>query len=176
VDLFSAYIQEKSPDDKMGVSLYTSSNSTAILENGLTQDFARISSLVRSRQAGHYVGSTNIYDGMRTARLELQNNGRVGSLKLMILMTDGYANLPGNSTQARQKVLEEAQAAADAKIKIIAIALGVEADTALMQQVADLSGGAFFEIPGGRAVSEYEEDLKDVFRQVAADRPLELVQ
>jgi hypothetical protein len=59
---------------------------------------------------------------------------------------------------------------------VIAIALGVSADTALMAQVASITGGASFVIPGGRPAAEYEEDLKEVFRQVAADRPLELVQ
>jgi hypothetical protein len=175
VDLFVAYIQDKSPDDQIGLSLYTSANSTAVLEHRLTQDFSQISSTVRRRQAGHYVGGTNIYDGLRTARLELENNSRVGAMKLIILMTDGYGNLPSNAATSRAMVLQEAQRAADANIKIIAIALGADADTALMEQVASTSGGAFFEIPGGRAVSEYEEDLKEVFREVAADRPMELV-
>jgi Flp pilus assembly protein TadG len=176
VDLFLAYIQDKSPDDQVGLSVYTSSNNTAVLESGLTQDFASIANTVRHRQAGHYVGGTNIYDGLKTARLELQNNARAGAMKLIVLMTDGYANMPYSSYWARKLVLQEAQAAADANIKIIAIALGVDADTDLMEEVAGISGGASFAIPGGSAVSDYEEDLKEVFRQVAADRPLELVQ
>lgn len=176
VDLFIAYIQDKSPDDQIGFSLYTSANNTAILESGLTQNFSSVANLVRSRQAGHYVGGTNIYDGLRTARLELENNARPGSMKLIILMTDGVANMPGNAATARNLVLQEARTCADAKIKIIAIALGLLADTALMQQVGSISGGASFVIPGGRPAAEYEEDLKEIFRQVAADRPLELVQ
>jgi hypothetical protein len=176
VDLFLAYIQDKSPDDQVAFSLYSSGDNTAILESGLTRDFAAVANLVRRRQAGHYVGGTNIYDGLRLARQELQNNARVGAQKLIVLMTDGYANLPGNAATARSLVLSEAQAAADAGIKIIAIALGSDADTALMEEVASISGGASFIIPGGSSVSEYEEELKEVFREVAADRPLELVQ
>lgn len=174
VDLFIAYIQAHSPDDQIGLSIYTAADYTAVLEKSLTQDFASVATTVRQRQAGHYVGGTNIYDGMKKARLELQNNARSGAMKLMILMTDGYANLP--YPNARTKVLEEAQSAADANIKIIAIALGSDADTELMEEVAEVSGGASFIIPGGRAASEYQEDLEEVFRQVAADRPLELVQ
>jgi hypothetical protein len=176
VDLFVAHIQEKSPDDQLGLSLYTSANNTAVLESGLTQDYPLIATTVRHRQAGHYVGSTNIYDGLRTARLELENNARQGAMKLIILMTDGYPNLPSNASTARNKVLEEAQTCADAQIKIIAVALGADADTDLMEEVGSISGGASFVIPGGSSVSDYEEDLKEVFRQVAADRPLELVQ
>ncbi len=68
VDLFVAYIRDKSPDDRLGLSIYTSANNTAILEHGLTQDYSQIATTVRRRQAGHYVGGTNIYDGMRTAQ------------------------------------------------------------------------------------------------------------
>jgi hypothetical protein len=162
-----AYIQDKSPDDQLGLSIYTSADNAAILEHGLTHDFSQISNTVRHRQAGHYVGGT--------ARLELENNSRVGAMKLMILMTDGVANMPDDATTARNLVLQEARTCADAGIKVIAIALGVLADTALMQEVGSITGGASFVIPGGRPASEYEEDLKDVFREVAADRPLELV-
>lgn len=176
VDLFISYIKSKSPDDHMGFSLYTAADNTAILESGLTKDFNSIAKKVRQRQAGHYVGSTNIYDGMKTARLELEKNARPGAMQMMILMTDGVANMPGDAANARKLVLQEAQAAADSKIKIIAIALGSLADTALMEEVANICGGASFIIPGGRAASEYQEDLEEVFRKVAADRPLELVQ
>jgi hypothetical protein len=44
-----------------------------------------------------------------------------------------------------------------------------------MQQIADMTGGAHFNIPGGGTVDEYEEDLKEVFREIADHRPLKLV-
>ena len=45
-----------------------------------------------------------------------------------------------------------------------------------MQEVADTTGGIRCNVPGGQSVDDYEEDLKDVFRQIADDRPLKLVQ
>jgi len=86
-------------------------------------------------------------------------------------------NLPtGNSNSDKAKVITEANLAAAAKIPIITIALGAYADTALMQQVADITGGACFIVPGGQPIAQVQEQLEQVFVQVASDRPLKLVQ
>ncbi|NUQ62655.1 MAG: VWA domain-containing protein [Pirellulales bacterium] len=174
VDLLVAYLQENCENDRLGLSLYTSSNGTAILESPMTHEFSEVAYKTRRRQAGHYNVYTNIYDGMKTARLEFQNNGRPTAGRLMVLMTDGQANLPGS--QAKQLALSEARAAAGARIPIVTISLGAGADTQLMQQIADITKGVYFEIPGGQTVNQYEEQLKDVFRRVASDRKLALVQ
>ena len=176
VDVLAAYLEENSPEDRLGLAIYTASDGTAVLESPLTQDFQSVAQIVRHRQAGHYHPQTNIYDGMKTGRLQLQNNARPGARRVMVLMTDGQANLPGGTTTGKQKALEEAYAAAAARIPIIAIALGAEADDDLMQQIATITRGAYFKIPGGQSVAEYEEQLKEVFRMVAADRNLVLVQ
>jgi hypothetical protein len=90
-------------------------------------------------------------------------------------MTDGIANLPSDPTTARQYALNQAQLCADKNYPIVTISLGAGADTALMDQIATLTRGAHFNIPGGQTVAQYEEDLKEVFRAIAADRPLKLV-
>ena len=175
VDLMLAYLQANSTNDRVGFSLYTAADNTAKLENPLTKNYAGIATLARQRQAGHYVGGTNIYDGMKTARLELQNNGRVGAKKMMVLMTDGKANMPyvGNPSAL---VLAEAQLAAAAQIAVVAISLGSGADTSIMQSVADITGGKHFVIEGGQSVADVEDQLKDVFEQVANTRPFKLVE
>ena len=58
---------------------------------------------------------------------------------------------------------------------IVTISLGAAADKDLMQGAADITGGVHFNIPGGQSVATYEEDLKDVFREIADHRPLKLV-
>ncbi len=145
------------------------------LETELTNDFQLVEDLSRQRQAGHYDYYTNISAGMRKAREELENNARVGAFKLIILMTDGIANRPSNETVARQAALDEAQRAADDHYPIVTVSLGSGADTDLMDQIAEITNGVHFNIPGGQSVAEYEEDLKDVFRAIADDRPLKLV-
>jgi hypothetical protein len=177
VDEFLAYLETNSTDDRVGFALYTASDYTALLEQSLTKDYSSVSTKVRQRQAGHYVGSTNISAGMTKGRLELQNNARVGVSKLLILMTDGEANLPtGNSSTDKQKVKDEAALCAAAKIPVVTITVGAGADVDLMAYVASTTGGAAFVIEGGQAIEDVQEQLEEVFAQVAADRPLKLVQ
>jgi len=177
VDVFLSYLQAHSTDDKVSVSIYTASDGTGKLETTLTSNYTSVSSIVRNRQAGHYTSATNISAGMTKGRVDLQNNARPGAKKIMILMTDGVVNLPsGNSTSDKAAVISEANLCAAANIPIVTIALGAYADTALMQQVADVTGGACFIVPGGQPISQVQQQLEQVFIQVASDRPLRLVQ
>jgi hypothetical protein len=177
VDVFLAYLTAHDTDDRVGLSIYTYSNGTAILEQGLTNTFTLVSNKSRNRQAGHYLGGTNISAGMTKGRIELQSNARAGAEKIMVLMTDGVVNLPsGNTYSDKNAVIAEAQLAANARIPIVTIALGAYADTALMQQVADMTGGAAFTVPGGQPIAQVKTQLEEVFGKVAADRPLQMVQ
>lgn len=174
VQMFLAFLQEHDTDDRVGLAVYTSNDGTALLEEPLTKNYQEVEDTSRQRQAGHYQSYTNIGDGIKVGREELVENARVGASRLIILMTDGVANRPSGNPS--QYAVTQAQACADAKIPIVAISLGAGADNAIMQQIADITGGVHFNVPGGQPVSAYEEDLKDVFRQVAEDRPLKLVQ
>lgn len=177
VDVFLSYLTAHSTDDRVGLTIYTSSDNTAILEQSLTKTFVNVSSKVQARQAGHYVGGTNISAGMTKGRVDLQNNARIGAKKMMILMTDGEANMPtGNSTLDKAACITEANLAAAAGIPIITITVGADADTALMQQIANVTGGVYFQIPGGQSAASVKSQLEAVFAQVASDRPLKLVQ
>ena len=177
VDAFLAYLTAHSTDDRVSVSIYTYSDGTAKLEQSLTKTYTLISNVTRNRQAGHYIGGTNISAGMTKARVDLQANARVGAKKMIVLMTDGVVNMPtGNTTLDKAAVITEANACAAAKIPVVTIALGAYADTALMQQVADITGGAAFIVPGGQPIAQVKTQLEAVFSQVAADRPLKLVQ
>lgn len=174
--VFLSFIQEAQMNDRVGLAVYTAADGTAVLESGLTTDMTTIETISRERQAGHYDHFTNISAGMQKARVELQNNGRAGAQKMMVLMTDGIANRPSNTAVAKQRVRQEAQLAADAGFPIVTISLGIAADVDLMQEVADVTSGVHFNVPGGRPISEMEEDLKDVFREIAGKRPLQLVE
>ena len=173
--VFLGFMQQGKTADQVGLAVYTAADGTATLESGLTRKFQTIEAISRQRQAGHYDEFTNIGAGMRTARLELEKNGRSGALKMIVLMTDGIANRPSNTTVAKKFVLDEARLAAKDKFPVVTISLGAAADKQLMQQVADMTSGVHFNIPGGQGVSQYEKALKDVFQQIADDRPLKLV-
>ena len=100
-------------------------------------------------------------------------NARPGALKLIVLLTDGQANQPNHDPEGL--LLDEAQECADRGYMVVTISLGADADKNLMQDVADITGGIHFNIPGGRTPAEYQEELEDVFRQIASQRPLRLV-
>jgi Mg-chelatase subunit ChlD len=175
VGVFMDYIQEVDCKDRVGLVIYNSPSQTAVLEYPLSSDFAQIQNTAQHRQAGHYDQFTNIGAGIHQARLELASHARPGAFKMIVLMTDGQANRPYDESYAKSYVLEQAQAVAQEKYPIVTVSLGNAADTGLMQQVADITKGVHFNIPGGQAVINYRANLLEVFRKTANDRPLVLV-
>jgi len=93
----------------------------------------------------------------------------------MILMTDGLPNLPTSTSVATAAVITEANACKAAKVKCLTISLGAGADTGLMQQVADITDGTHYVVPGGGNIATYRSQLLDVFNQISKTRPLKLV-
>jgi Flp pilus assembly protein TadG len=173
-DVLIDYIADVEADDQVGLTIYTHSSSDgALTEIGLTSDPLTVKPYYRQRQASHYDALTNIGAGIKEAREELVLNGRQDAVWVMVLMTDGVANRP--SGYAEQYALDQADLCKTAKIKIMTISLGVNADTGLMQGIADATGGEHFNVPGGGTIAEYEQQLKDVFQAIAADRPLKLL-
>ena len=175
VSVFMDYIQAVDCDDRVGLAIYDSPNQTALVEQTLTRDLEVIEETVQHRQAGHYDRMTNIGAGIRSGRLELDSHARIGAFKMIVLMTDGNANRPSNESYARQYALEQARLAAEKRYPIVTISLGVDADTELMQEIADITKGVHFNIPGGESVQNYTEQLREVFHRIAKDRPLALV-
>lgn len=178
VDVFMDYIREVDTNDRVGLAVYNASNGNGKLESPLSHDFDAVAAIAMQRQAGHYHDYTNIGAGMEAARAELAANGRPGAFKMIVLMTDGLANWVNggyNEYQAVQYVLSEANAAADSHYPILTISLGAGADAGLMNQVAYITKGRHFNIPGGQTVEEYSEELLQVFREIADSRPLKIV-
>ena len=173
VDEFINYLTTIEAEDNVGLSIYTHSNSAgAILEHALSRNIDQVKTTTRHRQAGHYKSGTNISAGMKLARDEIVARARPRAFRMMIVMTDGLPNEPSNATQC---VIDEANAARAARIKILTISLGVGADISLMQQVADITGGIHFNVPGGASIDTVRDQLREVFRQIASSRPLKLI-
>jgi len=175
VALFLDYIQEVDCDDRVGLVIYNSSNATAILEQTLTDRFNVIEDTVQHRQAGHYNYSTNIGAGLASGIQELDAHARKGAFKMVVLITDGNANVPYNESYAREYTLQQAQLAASKGYPVATISLGCDADVELMQEIANLTKSVHFNIPGSAAVQDYSAQLREVFHQIAKDRPLALV-
>lgn len=179
-DVFMDYIREVPTGDRVGLAIYDAADGNAILESPLTEDFDAVVDIVRHRQAGHYHEYTNIGAGMEAARRHLDQYGRTNAFKMIVLMTDGQANwINGYYSEgaANQYVLNEANlsAAKSRRYPVVCISLGAGADLNIMQQVANITESKHYNVPGGRPISQVEEDLKQVFRDIADHRPLKLV-
>ena len=175
VDVFIDFLNANATGDQVGLSIYTHPSSAgAILEYGLSGNLTQIKTTTRKRQAGHYTSGTDIAAGMKLARNELTAQARPRASRLMVVLTDGQANLP-DTTTAVANVLAEANAAKANKIKILTISLGILADTNLMQQTADITGGIHFDLSQGGSISSVKAKLQNVFREIAGSRPLKLV-
>ncbi len=175
-DILLDYLVAVAAEDQVGLSVYTAADSHGLLESGLTHDYAMLKTISRQRQAGHYHTNTNIGAGMNIGRIELENNARPKAYRMMVLMTDGLANMTSTQANPADYAIDEAQHAAASGIKIMTISLGAGADTALMQQIADITRGKHFNVPGGQGVEQYTAELKKTFETIAASRPLRLIQ
>lgn len=176
VDVFMDYILEVDTGDQVGLAVYNSPSQNALIEQTLTMNFeVPISNIVAHRQAGHYDRYTNIGAGIHEAWEELDARARTGSKKMIVLMTDGKANRPGGTSSGKSYALQQAGLAAARNYPIVTISLGNAADTSLMQQIANISDGIHYNIPGGGSVTDYHDELLAVFRQIADDRPIVLV-
>ncbi len=172
VTVFLAYLHQVKTDDRLSLVAYTSADGTAVLEVPLTSDHALVELTSRQRQAGHYHDMTNIAAGIQKAREELQLNGREFATKMIVLLSDGKANLPGG---ARAAAIEQAHLAADNGFFILSISLGADADVELMAELAEITDSIYFVVPGGNDVKDYEEALMGVFATIAGHRPQRLV-
>lgn len=97
-------------------------------------------------------------------------------LKFCVLMSDGQANIPNGSGQAKAYALARADDAKKNNIIVYTISLGSNADVNLMQQIASKTGGQHFDATGAGA-GTLTQQLTDAFRKAAhAIKRVQLVQ
>ena len=181
VDVFMDFISAVDTNDRVGLSIYNAADGEGQVEIELTDVYDPIVNSVATKQAGHYHQYTNIGGGLHSARVHMDNEARPNASKMIVLMTDGNANWVNggyNEAAANQYVLDEAALCADPsrKYKIMAISMGAGADTAIMQQAADITGGRHFNVPGGSSQEDYYQQLYDAFLEIARARPLQIVE
>ncbi len=103
-------------------------------------------------------GCTNSRDGLNQALTEVTSSayGRTDAIKFIVFLTDGVPNVDQCSTCCRavgccpaavQAVKAVANTAAGRTVVIYTIGLGADADQAMLQDVADITGGEFFYAP-----------------------------
>jgi hypothetical protein len=178
ISVFMDFIGSVDTQDRVGLVIYDAADGNAILESPLTTNFSSITNITDHRQAGHYHAYTNIGAGMALGRQTLASSARANAVKIVVLMTDGlanYCNGQNNPSAAAAQIASESAAAAAAKYKYFTLALGVNADTTTMQNVAATTDGKYFNIPGGANHQAMHDQLKAAFREIADARPMIIV-
>jgi len=176
VVFMSGYIGTVNSSDLLSLQTYAT---TARREVDLTYDHRSITDRMVELQPSHYDGLTNIGGGLAKAVEELTGpRARVQSGKMIILLTDGLANINAagqwDYAGAIDHALAQAQVAASQGIRVYAVSVGAAADQTLMQQIADIGNGKHLHASG--SISDYSLALKNIFQELANRRVVELIQ
>lgn len=173
VNLLTSMLTSVEAADQMSLETFSS---TGIHQLDLSEDYAGVAARFNAVHPG---GGTNIGAGMALAVAELTSpRARSTSRKVMVVLTDGYANYDQNGNYnavgARTYVLDQAAIAASQGIEILSIAVGQDADNALMQEIATTGDGVYFHAAGTPA--EYTAQLQEIFGVIGGRRAVELIQ
>lgn len=164
-------------NDQVSLEVY---GTTARHEVNLTPNYYEVSDRLFDMQAGHYDTYTNIGGGIARAIEELNSDrARTISRKVMILLTDGQANVNesggvGDTTGGKAYALAQAQIAAAQGIQIFAVSVGAGADLSTMSEIAEVGEGAHFHAQG--SIDQYSAQLDQIFSTLGGRRPVQLIE
>ena len=148
------------------------------LDQALTANYSSVRSAIDNLIAW---GATNADGGLFTAIQELEGpRGRSDAAQYIVFLTDGVPNqirvdpqpcsgASMNCEPARQAVRDDAAMAASQHIVIHTIGLGASSDMALLQDVADITGGLAYYAPSS-------DDLGAIYQEIFRQIQLKLVQ
>ncbi len=151
----------------------------------LSENAADIKALYRARQAAHYSPATNIGQGIEMATGQLipggSTNARPEATKVIVLLTDGMANIDGNGDfdgTGEAGVSYALAAAQDAweqhRVKIHAIGVGAAADIDTLDEIAEhgRTGEAYWATGD---FSEIQSELTNIFQKIGGLRPIQII-
>ncbi|GJM25911.1 MAG: hypothetical protein DHS20C16_23260 [Phycisphaerae bacterium] len=169
-------IETLDTDDRLSLEIY---GQTARHEIDLTDDYESVKNRLNAMQAGHYDAWTNMGGGITRAIEELTSQrARPTARKVMILLTDGKANVAANGstgdyTNGPVYARDQAEVAAAQGIRIFAVSVGSDSDSGLMEQIAEIGRGEHFHAEG--SIDAYSVQLEAIFKKLGGTRPVELI-
>lgn len=175
VDHMVQVLYDLETDDRVSLEVY---GSTARHVVDLTANYQLIADTLNSMQAAHYDPWTNMGGGITRGIEELTSSrARPSAKKVMIVLTDGNANVRPNGTyndaEGRIYAQQAAQQAAALGIRLFAVSVGSESDTDLMHEIAQVGSGVHFHAEG--TIEQYSSQLEEVFATLGGARPVELI-
>ena len=148
----------------------SSDHYAGVLESTLSTNYNRLRKNVlssRNLEAGKYDGWTGTGAAIGDAAHYLDNSAyaRDNAEKVIVLMSDGYANRPSSDGPGYARTM--AAYAARLDVKVFTISLGNDADLDLMKDIAQITDATHFDATGsGKAT--LTKRLTDAFEKVAA--------
>jgi len=148
----------------------------------LVDDVSVLRDRVSVLQAGMWSSNTNVAQGIDRGVEVLFDSpaARPNAAKVMVLLTDGIANQTrGNPTSSNQtRAAQDArQAALDARargVRIHTVSVGVNAQTELMDDIAQIGGGEHNHAEG--SIDQYEQELRRIFEDLGSKRQVVLIE
>lgn len=144
-----SYVDDMKLPDQGAVIFFTSS---PIRKSPLSTDYDQIKADIDSEVAPS--GGTQIGEAIEAATVDLIADRIPSHLSIEILLTDGLDN-PGGLDP-----IEEAQLAADNRIRIYTVGLGPDADGALLQSIATITGGQYY-------YAQDPSDLEGIYKEIS---------
>lgn len=141
--------------DKVG---YVSYSDKAVLVEGLTSSFDAVNQKIQQTVVS---GGTNIGGALKIAYKELKKNGRDNVKHVIILMTDGEANISDDKNfSPNQSALNNSVLAKLDGMAIYSVGLGSSVDSGLLKSIATYPGNYYYSPTG--------TDLSNVYLKIAA--------
>jgi|GEM_PF-5132069 len=114
---------------------YINYSDTAIVKTNLTDSFDETKSEIQATALGG--GGTNIGIGIRAAYQEMAANGRPGVKQVVIVLTDGEANISSqNGLTPNQWAISQATITKQAGMIVYSVGLGTSVDSNLLSTIA----------------------------------------
>ncbi|MEW5826483.1 MAG: PKD domain-containing protein, partial [Candidatus Bipolaricaulota bacterium] len=141
------FVNRLGSEDRVGVVSFAT---TAVLQTGLTSDRAAAKIALGNIGGGD---KSALGAGLLLARRELQQNGREEAVLAVLLLADGQNNVGEAPTV-------EGQLAGETGVRIVSVGIGDLINRALLQDLADASGGLFFVRPSMEALDAIVSHLE----------------
>lgn len=161
-----AILQMLRPDDRVAIVVFHSQ--TEVLLESTEIGEVELAELISKVDAMEARGTTDMAGGLQHALAQVSRNTDGSRLDRIVLLGDGVPNDPA-------PIVPIAQSAANVRVPITAIGLGLEYDELLMGQIAQLTGGRFSHVEEPERVAAlFRDEVVRMDRTVARNATLQL--
>ncbi|MCH9688473.1 MAG: VWA domain-containing protein [Deltaproteobacteria bacterium] len=151
------------------VSLVTFDDGAAVLAEAVAGDSADLQVAISELSTG---GSTNMYEGLRTAYEVVADHAVLGQQNRVMLLSDGQAT---TGLLNDDKLTNLSTAYAIEGLGLSTVGLGLDFDPTLMRTLAETGGGAFYFLESHAAVEEvFEQEAQALLLPLASEVSIDL--